>query len=79
MGIERVGSFIEFLGDDGIRNIVRINAVQWACDTDETCEETFLTVANRTILVRAPLDELREVLADVSSGQKTRPSRPSGP
>lgn len=65
MGIERVGrGFIEVQDEDGNRNIVRINAIQQACDVDELREEAFLTVSGRTILIRAPLDELKEVLED---------------
>lgn len=62
MAIKRIGQFIEFLGDEGVRNIVRVNAIQWMCDTDETAEETYLTVASRALLGRALLDELREAL-----------------
>jgi hypothetical protein len=75
MAIERVGHFIEFLGEDGIRNLVRINAVQWLCDTDETAEETFLTVANKTILVRAPLDEVRDAIEGEPERTKLRPPK----
>jgi len=57
MPIERVGNhFIEVLDEDGLRNLVRINAIQQICDVDELREETYLTVASRTILVRTPLD-----------------------
>lgn len=62
MSIEQHGGFLELVGDDGIRNLVRINAVQWLCDADETREETFLTVANRIILVREPLDRIKIAL-----------------
>jgi hypothetical protein len=66
MSIERLGQFIEVEGEDGVRNVVRVNAIQLLCDVDELREETFMMVANRTILVREPLDEIREVLAEVS-------------
>jgi hypothetical protein len=75
MAIERVGHFIEFLGEDGVRNLVRINAVQWLCDTDETAEETFLTVANKTILVRAPLDELRDAILQEPERMRFMPGK----
>ncbi|WP_158811441.1 hypothetical protein [Beijerinckia sp. L45] len=64
MAIERVGQFIEFIGDDGIRNVVRVTAIQWLCDSDEIADETFMTVANKTILVRAPLTEVRDALLE---------------
>jgi hypothetical protein len=75
MAIERVGHFIEFLGEDGIRNLVRINAVQWLCDTDETAEETFLTVANKTILIRAPLDEVRDAIVQEPERMRFTPAK----
>jgi hypothetical protein len=68
MGIKQHGGFLELGGEDGVRNLVRINAVQWLCDADETREETFLTVANRTILVREPLDQIKLAL-------RSRPAR----
>ena len=64
MSIERVGHFIEFVGDEGIRNIVRVTAIQWLCDADETAEETYMSVSNKAFLVRAPLDQVREVLLE---------------
>ena len=63
MSIEQHGRFLELVGEDGIRNLVRINAVQWLCDADESRQETFLTVANRTILVREPLDQIKLALS----------------
>lgn len=63
MGAQRNGSFIGFIGEDGLRNLVRINAVQWLCDVDECQQETWLTVANRTILIREPLDTFLDALA----------------
>ena len=59
----RGGQFLEFIGDDGVRNIVRVSAIQWLSDTDECRDETFITVANRTVTIRAPLDHVREALA----------------
>jgi len=62
MPIERIGAFIEVIDEDGMRNLVRITAIQRVCDVDEFREESYLTVAGRAILVRASLDEVRDVL-----------------
>ena len=35
MAIERVGAFIEVTDEDGMRNLVRIAAIQRVCDVDE--------------------------------------------
>jgi hypothetical protein len=64
MTIDRVGQFIEFVGDGGQRCIARVSAIQLATDVDECRDESFITVASRTILVRAPLDEVRDALLD---------------
>lgn len=62
MPIERRGAFIEVTDGDGKRNIVRISAIQCVFDVDEFREEAYLTVAGRTILIRASLDEMRDAL-----------------
>ena len=65
MAIKRVSrGFIEVVAEDGLRVLVRINAIQQASDVDEFREEAFLTVAGRTNLIRSSLDELKEVLED---------------
>ena len=65
MGIERVGRhFIEVQDEDGNRSLIRINSIQQASDVDELRQEAFLTVSSRTILVRSPLDELKDILDD---------------
>lgn len=64
MGIERYGHFIEFRGEDGIRYVARVSAVQLLSDVDELAAEAYVTVAGRTILVRSPLDEFRDALLD---------------
>lgn len=64
MAIERIGAFIEVIDEDGMRNIVRISAIQRACDVDEFREEAYLTVAGRIVLIRASLDEVRDVLVE---------------
>ena len=64
MGIERYGHFLEFQDQDGIRYIARLSAVALVADVDEMAAEAYVTVAGRTILVRAPLDEVRAVLLD---------------
>ena len=64
MAIERHGQFIQFRGEDGIRYVARISAVALVADVDEMAAEAYVTVAGRTILVRAPLDELRDALLD---------------
>ncbi len=65
MPIKRVGrGFIEAVAEDGLRLLVRINAIQQASDVDEFREEAYLTVAGRTNLIRSSLDELKEVLED---------------
>ncbi len=61
--------FVEVRYEDGNRNVVRINAIQQACDVDDLREEAFLTVSSRTILIRASLDELKEVLEIEPSGR----------
>ena len=63
MTIEKVGSnYIEVLDEDGLRNLVRITAIQRIANVDEMSEEAYLFVAGRTILVRASLDEFRKLL-----------------
>lgn len=63
MPVTRVGRhFMKFLDEDGNRVIVRINAIQQASDYDECQREAYLTVAGRTIPIRASLDELEEML-----------------
>ena len=54
--------FIEFIDDDGNRNLVRVAAIQRVCDVDEMQSEAYLTVAGRTILVRASFDQIRDAL-----------------
>lgn len=63
MDIKQHVGFLELIGEDGIRNLIRINAVQLLCDVDEAREETFVTVGNRTILVREPLDQIKLALS----------------
>lgn len=62
MPIERIGAFIEVIDEDGMRNLVRVNAIQRVCDVDEMRQEAYLTVAGRVILIRASLDDIRDVL-----------------
>ena len=64
MGIERYGHFLEFKGEDGIRYVARVSAVALVADVDEMAAEAYVTVAGRTILVQASLDELRDALLD---------------
>ena len=64
MGIERYGPFLEFKGEDGIRYVARVSAVALVADVDEMAAEAYVTVAGRTILVQASLDELRDALLD---------------
>lgn len=67
MALSRVGrNFMKFLDEDGNRVIVRINAIQQASDYDECQREAYLTVAGRTIAIRASLDELEEMLDEDS-------------
>jgi hypothetical protein len=54
--------FVELTDEDGNRNLVRVAAIQRVCDVDEMQTEAYLTVAGRTILVRASFDEIREIL-----------------
>ena len=73
MTIEILGNgFIEVLDEDGMRNLVRLNSIQRICDVDEIRDESYLTVAGRTILVRAPLDELRQIVAEDQNGYRRR-------
>ncbi|WP_296709423.1 hypothetical protein [Rhodoblastus sp.] len=67
MAIERIGAFIEVIDEDGMRNLVRITAIQRVCDVDEFREEAYLTVAGRMILIRVSLDEMREVLMEAAN------------
>ena len=62
MALQLVGQFIEFEGENGVRYLARVNAIQLVSDVDEMAEETYLVVAGRTILVRESLDHFREVL-----------------
>ena len=64
MSIERYGQYIEFRGEDGIRYVARITAVQFLSDVDEMAAEAYVTVAGRTILVLSPLDEFRNALLE---------------
>lgn len=65
MPIRRIGqAFIEVQDENGLRNIVRISAIQVAVDLDELREEILVTVGGRTIPVRASLDELRLILEE---------------
>lgn len=68
MSVTRLGRhFIKLLDEDGKRMIVRINAIQQASDYDECQREAYLTVAGRTIAIRASLDEVEEILEEASS------------
>jgi hypothetical protein len=70
MAIKRVGrDFLEVVDEDGLRNLVRINAIQRISDVDEMAEETYLTVASKVLLVRSPLDEFRKLIEGSSSGR----------
>lgn len=69
MAIKRIGAFIEVIDEDGMRNLVRIAAIQRVCDVDEFQEESYLTVAGRAILIRASLDEVRAALLFERSGR----------
>lgn len=65
MPIRRIGhAFIEVQDESGLRNIVRISAIQVAVDLDELREDILVTVGGRTIPVRASLDELRLILEE---------------
>lgn len=77
MALERVGQFVEFRGDDGIRYLARISSVQLVSDVDEMAAETYLVVAGRTILVREPLDHFREVLQESDLTSYRRRGNPS--
>jgi hypothetical protein len=74
MAIERHGQFIEFTGDHGLRHVVRVTAIQCISDSDEMANETHLTVANKTVLVPSPLDEVRDALME-DGYPKWRPTR----
>ena len=64
MTFERRGDFVSFRGEDGIRYLARFNAIQLICDVDEMATESYVIVAGRTILVREPFEEIREILTD---------------
>ena len=68
MAFQRVGQFIEFKGESGIRFLARISAIQLVSDVDEMAAETYVTVAGRTILVRQPFEELRDALQATALG-----------
>jgi hypothetical protein len=63
MPTARTPLFIELVDDDGNRNLVRVAAIQSVCDVDQMQTEAYLTVAGRTILVRAPFDRIRDILS----------------
>ena len=62
MSVERYGPYIEFRGEDGIRYVARVTAVALVADVDEMAAESYVTVAGKCILVRTPLEEVREAL-----------------
>ena len=62
MSIERYGPYIEFRGDDGIRYVARVTSVALVADVDEMAAETYVSVAGKCILVRTPLEQIREAL-----------------
>lgn len=61
--------FIEVVDEEGLRNLIRVSAIQRVCDVDELREEAFILVAGRTIVIRASLDEVREVIEQSASYQ----------
>lgn len=69
MSVERCGHFIKFRGDDGVRYLARVASVQLAADVDEMAAETYLTVSNKTILIRAPLEEVERALLDQTASE----------
>lgn len=74
MPIRRIGqAFIEVQDENGLRNIVRISAIQVAVDLDELREEILVTVGGRTIPVRASLDELRLILEEQAARKMPPP------
>lgn len=62
MTIRGSGRWIEFEGENGIRHLCRITAIQMISDSDELQEESYVVIAGRMLLVREPLDDLRNEL-----------------
>jgi hypothetical protein len=52
------------VGDGGLRHVVLVSTIQCVSDSDEMANETHLTLANKTVLVPAPLDDVRDALMD---------------
>ena len=56
---ERVGAFVVFIDEDGLRHAVRCQAVLAPSDADALAGDTMLQLSgNRTVTVRCPLGEV---------------------
>ena len=62
MTLSSTGRWLMVEGENGIRHLCRVSAIQMISDIDELHEESYLVIAGRTVLVREPLDELRDEL-----------------
>ena len=68
--VEKVGPFVQFIGEDGLQTIVKISAIQVAAESDATGTEVMLTAANRTFRMAGSLSDLKAVLQDEWSGPR---------
>jgi hypothetical protein len=58
-GNRRIGAFVLFVDDSGVRYAVRLSAVLALSDGDESRDSTIMQMpGGRATLVRAPLDEV---------------------
>lgn len=61
--VRRIGGFLQVQDGDGCRHLLRVTSVQALSDTDLMRNETFITVAGRTIRVPQALDDIVELIA----------------
>lgn len=55
---ERIGGFVVFTDEDGLRHAVRLTAVLALSDGDQAQDSTVMQLTgNRTVVVQMPLDE----------------------
>lgn len=58
--------FLEILGEDGCRHVVRVGSIQLLSDVDIMRDTTALVVAGRQIVVPTSLDEILDRVFNVS-------------
>ena len=59
LGGQRVGSFVVFKDEDGLRHAVKCGAVLALSDSDDVGAMTVMQMAgNKAVLIRSPIDEV---------------------